>query len=152
MLSSFQYIPEAWPLGKPTNPSLESLVDVFRQIPHETSSGALVRFAPRPPTVWGATLDRSGSQRLNRSGLGFPQIIFKPSVAMYTPANAAPKPIHPTFHSQNLRRQISCLRWGLSAFRPGITRRLRPAMMTAGVRMLIRYKLRVETLPSLTKG
>lgn len=57
-----------------------------------------------PPTVAFTKRERSGLQRANRSGLGFPATSLAPLTIMKETAIARPNPIQPVFHSQSLRR------------------------------------------------
>ena len=120
-------------------------------MPTLTTTGASSKTVPRPPARNCEIFEMSGSHRARRSGLGFPTRSFNPVVMKSAPARLTPKPSHPTFHSQHLRRHwIDLLCEPTAAPKLmgtiGERRRETPAMMAAGAASATRMTTVMETV------
>lgn len=85
-----------------------------------------------------------------RSGLGFPNRFFIPSVSMKASANESARPSQPVFHSQSFRRQIRAFPAPL-AVGPGTNTITMRKMMIAGATRETMTRTAVDTV-LLTSG
>lgn len=138
-----------WPEGKDAKPSCATVLPLFLQIVQDTIGGASSRRLESPPTRWSLICSRSGSQRLRRSGLGFPYKSLNISVITKAEVRATPRPRSPVLISQSLRRHIRGSRVASEAVGPGTRRRQTRVMMTAGATMETRRRVSVDMVSAV---
>lgn len=123
---------EACPDGQEEKPSCRTTLDRLRQIRESTMIGALSTMAPSPDTAYWLMRLTSGLHRARKSGLGLPTRSFRPSVTANAPASDKPRPIHPVFHSQILRRHFNACEAPSAAAFSGTKTMLTAKIMTPG--------------------